>query len=153
MTTKAGRPVKPRFNSKQADGALQQSVRKLYSETSLREVAERLGVCHATVWKLLNGQRMRPSTLLRIKDGVARATGATDVDLLMSGLHGVLAPLPEPKRREAKRLVARALAAWYTDEGLLVPSWVTCLTKGQQAWLRRSHGAAVQVPSRDRRGA
>jgi AcrR family transcriptional regulator len=145
MTTRARRLVKPRLNSTRADDVLQRTVRELYRETTLREVAERLGVCHATVWKLLKGQRMRPSTIRRIKDGVTRAAGATDFDLLASGLQGVLAPLPEPKRREARRFVARALAEWYMHEGLLVPGWI--------AQLRRTHGASVQMPSMEGRGA
>jgi len=153
MPPTASLPVIPRRTARQEVGGFRKVVRELVRETSLREAAERLGVCHATVWKLLKGRRMRPSTLRRIKDGVSRVAGATDIDLLVSGLHGALAPLPKPKRREVRRLIARALTDWYMEEGLLVPGWVTGLLMDQPHWLRQRHSASVQGSLRGRWGA
>jgi transcriptional regulator with XRE-family HTH domain len=155
MGTNTNKLVKPRLTARRATDELRQVVCELNTETTLRDLADRVGVCHNTLWKFLKRKRMRLSTIRRIRDGLARADGATAFDQFLSGLRGLLDPLNEAKGRKAERAAARALAVWFTDEGERVPVWVMWLARGQRKLsprrVDRLREALLQAPPRGQR--
>lgn len=143
--------VTPRRTAKLETDDLRQVVRELHRDTSFRELAGKLKVAANTLWRLTKGEKMRPSTCARIRDGLARADEATAFDQFRSGFHGLLEHLSKPQRRKAELAVAVALSSWCTKEGERVPDWVTLLAKGQRKQARNRVElvpvAKVQAPS------
>lgn len=152
MITSSNTLVTPRLTSRPTADELRQMVRELHRDTSFRELADKLKVAPQTLWRLSKGRKMRPSTLRRLREGLARADGATALDQLLSGLRGLLEPLTKSQRRKAEVAVALALSTFFTQQEEDVPGWVTWLAIGQRNRPRqrveRAHPAIAQVPSK-----
>jgi hypothetical protein len=144
MITSTYQLVTPRRTATLETDDLRQEVRELHRDTSFRELADKLKVAANTLWRLTKGEKMRPSTCRRIRDGLARADEATAFEQFHSGLHGLLEHLSKPQRRKAELAVALALSSWFTKEGEGVPDWVTLLAKGQRKQ-SRPHAERVRV--------
>lgn len=155
MVTNSNILVTPRLSALQEVRALRERVRELNRDTSLRELAAKVKVSHNTVWRLKTGKNMRPSTVRRIREGLAQADGTTALDQFLSGMRGLLGSLTNPQQRKAELDIALVLSACFLKAGKVVPPWVTRLAGGQRKQSRphaeRVRGAKVRAPSKGQR--
>lgn len=110
--------------------ALRAAVRRAAEATSLRTVAERIGISHVGVVKFLNGSPPRPATRRKLLEWYVRegeTAGEVSADLMAAALHLLLTGLPDQVRETGSARVAETVQSIYRDAGMRVPDWVSSL--------------------------
>jgi transcriptional regulator with XRE-family HTH domain len=92
--------------------------------TTLRALAEQIGVSDALIHQFLRGKRVRESTLARIERWLEGSSDGTVAERLVGDLRALLKSLPEPKQRALRRRLAIELERAFRQQGLPRPAWV-----------------------------
>jgi hypothetical protein len=107
--------------------ALRTAVRQAAAASSLRAVAEDVGLTHRGLSLFLDGSTPRESTLRKLQTWYLR-TAAARGDLTREGWTVALAffleSVPEEQRAEARAELVAALRKVYTKRGIELPGWI-----------------------------
>ena len=113
--------------------SIRAAVQTLHDQASLRELAEVLGVSHQSLFKLLQGRRLRPSTLRRIAQGLAGSREAVAFDQLLDALSTLLRSLRAAERRSIERRLGEVVEEAFRGARQPVPRWVPWLNEGRRS--------------------
>ena len=114
--------------------SLRRSIARLHEQASLRQLAANLGgISHQSLFKLLQGGKLRPSTLRRISDGLTGSQDVAAYNQVMRALGILLRTLGVEGRGRAQRRLAEVVEDQFRVQNLPVPMWVHWLFEGQRS--------------------
>jgi hypothetical protein len=107
---------------------LRASVRRAVAASSLRAVADQIGLSHRGVRLFIHGSLPRESTLRKLREWYLRCGAEmhqVSEDTVAAALEVLLGGMPEGIRREAERAVLEVVRQAHNKAGLKQPDWIT----------------------------
>jgi transcriptional regulator with XRE-family HTH domain len=92
--------------------------------TTLRALAQKIGVSDALIHQFLRGKRVRESTLARIERWLEGSSDGAVAERLVDDLKALLRGLPDSKQRALRRRLATELERAFRQQGLPRPAWI-----------------------------
>lgn len=118
--------------SPQPDQRLRAKLEELRSETTLRDLAARIGISHYVLHKFLKGDPgVRPTTVARIRQWAERPGDEAVVQDMRRGLRRLLGRLGVRRALEVEGRIGEAIRVAFKDVGEEPPDWVRKLGKKQ----------------------
>jgi hypothetical protein len=114
-----------------SDQELRAALTRLKNSTPLRELASRIGLSHAVLYKFLDRQPVRPSTKARIQQWLEEPADDDTAARVRQDLRRLLGRLGAGKRREVEAAIGQVIAEAFAADGQDVPPWVERLGKKQ----------------------
>jgi len=113
--------------------SIRTAVRVLHEQASLRELASVLGVSHQTLFKLVQGRPLRPSTLRHVAEGLEGSRDAVAFDQLHEALGTLLRDVPASQRRHIEQCLRPVVEAAFRSARQPIPEWVNWLSDGRRS--------------------
>jgi hypothetical protein len=107
---------------------LRESVRRAVAASSLRAVADQIGLSHRGVRLFVLGSVPRKSTLRKLREWYVRRGAEmhqVSEETVAAALEVLLGGVPEKIRREAERAVLEVVRQAHSEAGLRQPDWIT----------------------------
>ncbi|HEX5726123.1 MAG TPA: hypothetical protein VFX98_11695 [Longimicrobiaceae bacterium] len=105
---------------------LRESVRTAVAASSLRSVAEQIGLSHRGLGLFLNGSEPRPATVRKLREWYVRhgaETHAVSEDTVATALALLFDEVPENVRERATAEVLDVVRRAYREAGMKPPKW------------------------------
>jgi hypothetical protein len=106
---------------------LRESVRRASEATSLRAVADQIGLTHRSVRMFLDGSEPRPATIRKLREWYVRhaaETHAVSEETAAAALALLFEEVPESIRDRATGDVLDVVRRAYREAGMKPPGWV-----------------------------
>jgi len=111
------------------DAMIRSQVKEAVRLTSLRGLAYRIGVSHASVFRYLRGRPVTATTIGRIRRWTLEPAETDVAQRLRSDLRRLLGPLGAARSRRVEGQVGRAICRAFHEAGLIAPPWTGWLGK------------------------
>lgn len=103
---------------------LRTAAQRAVDATSLRTVAEAIGMSHPGLSKFLAGGEPRPATVRKLVEWYVRHAAPLDEDTTEAALALLLHSYPESERERVRRGLLDVLRAGYERTGTKPPGWL-----------------------------
>jgi hypothetical protein len=114
-----------------SEAELRAELKAAMGDLTLREVAAQIGCSHYSVWKVVKGGTVRPSTAARIRAWLDNPADAKVAVELRTALKRAVGRFGLQEVRRVEEEVGDALRRAYTRAGESPPAWVGKLGKKQ----------------------
>jgi len=116
---------------KRSEEDLRRSLAAEKDRTTLRDLAARIGISHFAVYRFLDGQAVRPTTLERIRSWLDAPGEEDAVKELRKLLRRVLGRLGAARARDVEGAIGRAIADAFRGAGQEPPKWLKVFGRKQ----------------------
>jgi hypothetical protein len=103
---------------------LREAIRRAVAASSLRAVADEVGVSHTVIVKLLAGSKPHPTTMRKLLRWYVRQGGVLDEDTALASIALLIDTTPVAERECARAELIQVLRSAHRRAGSEPPDWL-----------------------------